>query len=116
MNQYTTISDVVEFLFSRPPMEPCTFQVFSNGSKGNMFPVLMDVLINGAKKLYGPDITPPQITDAQFEVLKKYMLSLGYQVKHNYTYNEDNSKALLINIWFEPYKYHTNCKGRLIFT
>lgn len=102
------VASLVELLFNKPPLEPSTYRIVSNT---NLFHPLMEILIKGAKKLYGNDISPQQISDDQFHTLKKYMLSIGFEIKHNYTYQEDNSIPKVINIWFEPYLHKRNCHG-----
>lgn len=114
MGQSITISELVDWLFSQPPFEPCTYNIFWGNthlvSPEIMFPTLMSIFINGAKKLYGDDITPSKISDKQFNNIKSYILSIGFQVKHSFTYIYDKT---LINIWFEPFTLIKNCKGYL---
>ena len=86
-----TINDIVELIFSNPPKQPMSFEIsfdFSNGS--NLFHFLMTILINGAKKLYGPDIIPSQISKDMFNVLQEYFNSFGYTIKYEYKYADDN--------------------------
>lgn len=106
--QPISIPDLADWLFTQPPMNPCTYNLFTNSKSENLFPVLMALLIEGAKRLYGNDITPAKMSYKQFEHLKQYFLSIGYQVKHNYTDKEDTT---LINIWFEKVNYTEDCKG-----
>lgn len=112
-----SVNEIVNKIFTRPPLPPCSFMLRlsvenENTIEVNMFHFLMQILINGAKMLYGDDITPTNISDSQFKILKEYILSLGYELKHNYTYiDEEKTKPHTINIWFEPYKQLTSCNG-----
>lgn len=107
------ISNIINVIFSESPKPPCTYGLNLQSSYLNIFHILMNILIIGAKKLFGADITPNKITEKQFERLKQYIESLGYIVKYKYNYKieNDNIKADTINIWFEPYMYTSNCKG-----
>ena len=106
--QAISIPDLADWLFTRPPLSPCTYNIFSNNKSENLFPILMSLLIEGAKRLYGVDITPAKMSYKQFEHLKQYFLSIGYEVNHNYTNKDDTT---LINIWFEKLHCTQNCKG-----
>lgn len=110
-------------IFSEPPKPPCTYNLaLSNDNNATMFQLLMSILIYGAKKLYGEDITPNEITLEQFDILKSYIESIGYVIKHNYT--DLKKKEILssppiespsiINIWFEQYIPKIDCHGRII--
>ncbi|NBO99345.1 MAG: hypothetical protein EBU90_04355 [Proteobacteria bacterium] len=116
LSQFTTVQDIVNTVFVQPPREPCAYSLMVTDSPFNdarvaMFPFLMEILTTGAKKLFGDDITPQTMSSHQFDKLKTYMLSLGYQVKHNFSYQND---ATLINIWFEPFVCNRNCHGNVV--
>ncbi len=124
--------DIINQIFTRPPQPPCTYTIALIDDKQNitMFQFLMNVLIAGAKKLYGEDISAQNLTQEQFNTLKMYMGSLGYFIKYNYTFIKDSKKfdldpktarktapelsPVCINIWFEPYIIHTDCHGRQV--
>jgi hypothetical protein len=42
------------------------------------------------------------------------MRSIGYDVKHNYTCDDSNNPTS-INIWFEPFIAHVDCRGNTCF-
>lgn len=109
-----TIS-IVNLIFSHSPKPPCTFNIVLSEdallSNITLFQMLMNILICGAKKLYGEFITADQISVKQFDELKLYMMSMGYIIKYNYTY--ENEIAVKINIWFEPYMHQTICGGKM---
>lgn len=115
----TSITDIINKVFTRPPCAPCTFSlVFQEDVP--VFQTLMTILITGAKRLYGETITPSDISDRQFLELQRYMESLGYHVKYNYrnvtsgeiSETEPEEPVRIINIWFEPYFQKTDCSGR----
>jgi len=114
---HINVANLANLLFTKPPLDPCTYKVISNT---NMFHPLMDLLIRGAKILYGDNITPQDMTEAQFNLLKKYMLSIGYIIKYNYSSRDELANILpqphIINIWFEPFSIHRDCHGRLVIT
>ena len=109
-------SSIVDLIFSHDPKPPCSFEIALSDEVYNitLFQMLMDILICGARKLYGEFITANQITKEQFNKLERYMRSMGYNIKYNYTY--ENNIATKINIWFEPYMHETICNGALFFT
>lgn len=119
-----TLEYLVETIFSQSPKPPCTFNIALSEEEYNttMFQLLMGLLISGAKRLYGESITPNDISEQQFDELKRYMESVGYRVKHNYkTIGEDdpnipdNQKPRIINIWFEQFMPSIDCHGRRIY-
>lgn len=119
--QLITVSEIVDYIFSRPPLEMCTFKLLlSHESAGvdldvQMFPYLMSILMDGAKRLFGDAVHPQLLNEAQFDVLQAYMMSLGYKIRYNYTYSDDGETPMLINIWFEQIKVTRDCRGKLFF-
>lgn len=99
------LSELVNVIFESPPKDISTYNIKSDLE---MFPILMEILIRGARKLYGEGIKPSQLTEEQFEMLKKYMLSLSYKIMYNFTENE---QGRIINIWFEEVSKMIDCKG-----
>jgi len=111
------VDTIVEMIFAHPPKPPCTYNVVlgceSNGTN-NTLHMLMQILIQGARKKFGNNIAPHQISEKQFNELKQYMRSIGYDVKHNYTCDDSNNPTS-INIWFEPFIAHVDCRGNTCF-
>lgn len=127
--------DIINQIFTRPPQPPCTYVICLSQDLSdkniNMFQFLMNILITGAKKLYGENINAQNLTNEQFNTLKMYMESLGYCIKYNYTFIKDSKKfdlylheakiqvpelsPISINIWFEPYIVKSDCHGRIIY-
>jgi hypothetical protein len=112
--QFIDLSNIINTVFSQSPKPPCTYVLnFQKGKYFNVFHLLMNILIIGAKKLFGSDITPNKITETQFNRLKEYIESLGYIVKYKFNYKIENDNIIkdTVNIWFEPYMFISNCKG-----
>lgn len=103
------LSYIIDLVFSHPPRPPCTFMI-ETGDSG-LFSVLMSILIEGAKRLYGDYVTPMGLGEHQVERIKAYMESLGYSLKYRV---RDASNA--VDIWFEPYLPYYTCHtgGRIL--
>lgn len=102
-------SEMINAIFENSPKDISTYSIKSTS---RMFPILMEILITGTKKLYGNDITPSQVTHDQFRTLQKYIMSIGYKVMYNYT---ENNMGKIINIWFEEIKKTIDCKGNIFY-
>ena len=135
-----SLQNLVDIIFIRDPKPPCTYKIaLPDDRQQNMFQLLMTLLICGARKLYGENITPSDISEYQFEELKRYIESVGYVIKYNYkdinNINSDENvnvdvnvddnvddnvnvddnigiKPRIINIWFEQYIPLIDCHGR----
>lgn len=113
-NKIDTLS-IVNVIFAKEPLPPYSYNIkLAEDTHGTLFQLLMNILLCGAKKIYGENITADNITKKQFEELQKYMMSIGYIIKYNYTYNEENI-PIKVNIWFEPYMFSSKCNGTIIF-
>lgn len=112
-----SLQHLVDIIFIRNPKPPCTYKIaLPDDMQQNMFQLLMTLLICGARKLYGENITPSDISEYQFEELKRYIESVGYVIKYNYKdINTDENieiRPRIINIWFEQYIQLIDCHGR----
>jgi hypothetical protein len=107
---------IVNVVFAKEPLPPYTYNIALAEDAYNvtLFQLLMNILMCGAKKIYGDFITADNLTKDQFEELQKYMMSIGYIIKYNYTYNKENI-PIKVNIWFEPYMYNSKCNGIITF-
>lgn len=107
---------IVNVIFAKEPLPPYSYNIALAEDTYNitLFQLLMNILLCGAKKKYGEYITADNITKTQFNELQKYMMSIGYIIKYNYTYNEENI-PIKVNIWFEPYMFNSKCNGIIIF-
>lgn len=104
MINYVSLHEFIIELFNNPPKSDYIYNIDINEIAAEQdlttFQVLMYILIEGAKILFGPDISPQIMSMEQLELLKLYMSSIGYILRHNFSYKEDHIK--MINIWFEP--------------
>jgi hypothetical protein len=114
MDNIFSISDFVENLFSQNPKPPCSVKLqLTNPSK--RIETLMSILINGAKYLYGQEISPNNLTIDQFQYLQTYFNSIGFVIRYKKEFLDDEEKILLkIDIWFDELKRQTMCDGRTI--
>lgn len=112
---------MIDEIFSKYPKPPCTYNLnLSNDNNGTLFQLLMGVLMYGAKKLYGDNISPENITEEQYKTLQSYMESMGYVIKYNYTdlkcINPNYIQpGVMLNIWFEQYIPNVDCHGKRIY-
>jgi len=72
------------------------------------FQTLMTILINGAKILFGENITPDNISETQYDTLKQYIQSIGFELHHEYKYDE-NGIPIMVNVYFLPYIGNEKC-------
>ena len=73
----------------------------------------MNILILGARKIFGENINPAFISEKDFNLLKEYILSIGYILKSNQVSDENGIKK--INIWFEQFNPTVTCHGLVIY-
>lgn len=115
--------EFINILFSKPPSKPCSYVINSKiiSSDVNqtynrqiMLPILMNILIIGARKLFGNKITPNDISESQFHTLQKYFQSFGFIIKYNYTLSSDNIPEK-VNIWFDIIKPTVTCNGIVLY-
>lgn len=101
MSKTVTVHDIVNLVFQNTPTPPCTYKVdFSNIDVPKLH-VLLEIMQRGARKLFGENIMPSQMTISQFELLQDYIKSIGYTTRYNYSVHNGTK---FINIWFEEYK------------
>ena len=107
---------IVNVVFAKEPLPPYTYNIglAEDAYNVTLFQLLMNILICGARKIYGDYITAENLTKRQFEELQRYMMSIGYIIKYNYTYNKEGI-AIKVNIWFEPYMFNSKCNGIITF-
>jgi hypothetical protein len=113
----TSIEDIVNIVFVSKPSDVCSYNLMTSIGQTDaitMFPILMQIMVMGAKKLFGEDVTPQNMTRQQFATLKRYMLCIGFQVKDSYRYDESTGEPVAINIWFEKVIPMTPCRTKYI--
>lgn len=107
-NMYMDVYQIVETVFSQPPKLPCSFELVLG--EANLFQVLMAVLIQGTRKLYGR-VSPLELSSEQVSRLKRYIESLGYFLKYKLNIHHETLKPYSVDIWFVPYIHQYNCHG-----
>lgn len=75
-----------------------------------IFQSLMTILLNGAKILFGENISAENISESQYNILKKYIESIGYELHHEYKYDENNI-PIMVNVYFLPYIGNETCNN-----
>jgi len=93
------INKFVNMIFSSDPVSPKSFIFEYNGSEEQLNNILINILISGSKKIFGESTSIPYITEDQLELLNKYMQSMGYRVKREYIYKDD--QIIDVRVWFE---------------
>lgn len=97
----------VSCIFSGDPKPPCTFIVhFNNIPKSERNKILWQILVTGAKKIYGNQISIDTIEPYQFFLLDRYLQSMGFKIKYD---NINCPQGILI--WFDEIKISTLCNG-----
>lgn len=117
MDDKIDLKKLIELVFTNPPKPPCSINLDIPDNMINLFKktlnILMYILIEGAKILYGKNIKPLDITIEKFAILQEYMNSIGYVIKYNYD-NDENDMPIKVNIWFVKYVHQTTCNGRML--
>jgi hypothetical protein len=100
------IFQLTNLIFSNPPKPAGTYIVDMNElatRQGiNVFQTLMTILLNGANILFGHHISADTISESQYLLLKDYIKSFGFELNHEYKFNEDGI-PIMVNIYFLPY-------------
>jgi hypothetical protein len=108
----STVNDIIQRVFCIPPKPPMSFNLELDNSTSTLFQILMSILVRGAKVLYGDSLTLDNITEQQFKTINECMQSLGYTVKYETLFDEqDKTKLKGVNIWFVHYIHNINCHG-----
>jgi hypothetical protein len=114
MDNIFSIDGFIENLFSQSPKPPCSVRI-QLSNPANKLSTLMTILLNGAKYLYGPSISPKNLTQEQFDFLQYYFNSMGYVIRYKKIFLDDNETILQkVDIWFDELKKQTTCDGRTI--
>lgn len=105
---------LINLIFTNPPKASNSIIIDINkiASEQNLttFQSLMTILINGAQILFGNNITADSITESQYDILQQYIKSIGFELHHEYKYNDDGI-PIMVNIYFLPYIGNDNCNG-----
>jgi hypothetical protein len=95
---------VFNIIFQDEPKPPKHYNLRLDNTKLeneniNFNDILMEVFFNGMKILFGESTNLRNITQEQYNLINKYMHSLGYSVIFNYEY--DDNFPINIKVWFE---------------
>ena len=105
---------LINIIFTNSPKPPNSIVININklASDVNLtvFQSLMTILLNGAKILFGENISAENISESQHNTLKKYIQSIGFELHHEYKYDE-NGIPIMVNVYFLPYIGNENCSG-----
>jgi len=105
---------LINLIFTIDPKPPNSIAVdidkLANDQNLTVFQSLMTILMNGARILFGQNVSAENITTEQHNLLKKYIQSIGYELCHEYKY-DDNGIPLMVNVYFLPYIGNINCHG-----
>lgn len=103
---------LINLIFTNSPKPPNSILIDINkiSTEQNLTPFqcLMTILINGARILFGENINPENISDTQYNTLQKYIKSIGFELHHEYKYDQNNI-PIMVNIYFLPFIGSTNC-------
>jgi hypothetical protein len=82
-------------IFMSEPKEPNTLNLRldpddPNNANVNIYDILINVYLNGMSTLFGNQVNPGNINNEQYNLLNKYMASLGYHANYETKKNEYN--------------------------
>lgn len=105
MSEEFTPETLAQQLFTNPPKETNSCQlILDQADSEYIFELLINVLIEGIKVLYGVDASLDQVTDTIYHKLREYFHSIGFNVKLEIIDRlEDQDKLLFTDITAEPY-------------
>jgi hypothetical protein len=105
---------LINIIFTNPPKPANSIIIdikkIASDQNLTVFQSLMTILLNGAKILFGENISAENISESQHDTLQKYIKSIGYELHHEYKYNE-HGIPLMVNVYFLPYIGNDNCSG-----
>lgn len=94
----------LDLIFTKEPQPPNFYnlrldETNSENEKVNFNDILMTVYLDGMSILFG-STNLQTITQDQYEVMNKYMQSLGYMAYFKYEFDENNF-PINLKVWFE---------------
>lgn len=105
---------LINLVFTNSPKPPNSIVIdikrIATEQNLTVFQSLMTILLNGARILFGENISAENITKNQYNTLQKYIQSIGYDLHHEYKYDEDGI-PIMVNIYFLPHIGTYNCNG-----
>jgi hypothetical protein len=110
-----TIEEIVDCVFGpKLPLRPGSINLRFSHDPTIVNKILSNIMILGAKKLFGYSISPSNITKKQFSLLNDYFHSMNYNIKYTPNVNHNNEISGY-HVIYEPYIHNVKCNGR-IFT
>lgn len=94
------INNFVNMIFTNEPVSPKSYVFEYKGSEEQLNHILINILINGSKKIFGESTYIPNISQEHFNFLNKYIESIGYIAKREFKYNEQQ-EIIDVRIWFQ---------------
>lgn len=105
------INHFIDTIFRGDPQPPCTFSIkFKEIPINHRNKILFKILLTGARKKFGEEITIDEINEHQYHLLNKYLLSMGYQLNYSHQ-GVHQTLGMQYRIWFDQIKIVTNCNG-----
>jgi hypothetical protein len=92
---YLDAFKTINMIFTSEPKEPNTLNLRldpddPNNANVNIYDILINVYLNGMITLFGNQVNPGNINKEQYDLLNKYMASLGYYAHYETKRNEHN--------------------------
>lgn len=110
-----TIDEIVNCVFGpNIPMRPGSINLRFSHDPALVNKILSNIMILGAKKIFGDSVSPSNITQKQFLLLNDYFHSMNYNIKYTPNVNHNNEISGY-HVTYEPYIHNVKCNGR-IFT
>jgi hypothetical protein len=109
-----TLDEIVSCVFGNYPLRPCSLNLRLQGSSSEVNKVLLNIMFLGARKLFGPNVSPTTITEKQFHTLNDYFHGISYTIKYRPNVNHNN-ETVGYNVWFEPFLPPTKCNKTRAF-
>lgn len=86
----------INMIFTSEPKEPNTLNLRldpddPNNANVNIYDILINVYLNGMITLFGSIVNPGNINKEQYNLLNKYMASLGYYANYERKTNENGT-------------------------
>lgn len=83
----------INMIFTSEPKEPNSLNLRldpddPNNANVNIYDILINVYLNGMVTLFGSTVNPGNINKEQYDLLNKYMASLGYHANYERKTNE----------------------------
>lgn len=98
----------INLIFTAEPKEPNTLNLRldpndPNNANVNIYDILINVYLNGMITLFGNQVNPGNVNKDQYDILNKYMASLGYYANYERKTNE-HGVPTHVEITFSDYK------------